>query len=306
MTDARLDHGPTDGFTRMRPSGPVSFWTVLRRRVVATDLLALVAIPVLLVGVFLLPEGVRTAFVFDYTDPSLVSAYAAHAVHLRVDHLVANLVGYGLLAGTCYLLAALAGRRRLFWVATVSYLVAFPPVLSSLNLAVPRNAVSYGFSGLNLAFLGLLPVLLTAYAGRRLHPSITTRHAPLLFLTGTALIPLVGLPSSPVSWALAAASLFGAVGYAVAVAGRSLTRRRLTTLLTETALDAGWLDLAVASLVLFVGYLVVAFPTDLSPGTVVPNLYVHLLAFCLAFLVPFVLLASGLVDDWRELSSTHD
>jgi hypothetical protein len=46
---------------------------------------------------------------------------------------------------------------------------------------------------------------------------------------------------------------------------------------------------------------VVAFPTDLSPGTVVPNLYVHLLAFCLAFLVPFVLLASGLVDDWREL-----
>lgn len=299
MTDAEVDRVPSDGFTRMRPSGQVSFWTVVRRRAVLTDLLVLATLPVLLIGVFFLPRETRAVFVFEYSDPSIITAYTAHLVHLQADHLVANLIGYCLLVGTCYLLAVLAGRRRLFWVATVSYFIAFPPILSSLNLAVPRNAITYGFSGLDLAFVGLLPVLLTAYIRRRLHPAVTTAHAPLLFLMATALIPLVGLPSSLISWGLATVSLLGAIGYAIAVAGPLLSPRRLSTLLTEAALDAGWLELAVASLVLFIGYILVAFPTDLSPGAVVPNLYVHLLGFCLAFLVPFVLLVSGLIDDWE-------
>jgi len=42
-------------------------------------------------------------------------------------------------------------------VALATFLAAFPVVLSALNLAVPRNAISFGFSGINMAFAGLLP-----------------------------------------------------------------------------------------------------------------------------------------------------
>lgn len=268
------------------------FRATLRRRVRVGDCLALALVPLAATLVFLLPEGTRRSLAFAYREPTVASAYAAHFVHLSADHLLANLLGYALLAGTGYLLAALSDARRLFGVAAATYLLAFPFALSALNLAVPRDAVGYGLSGLNMAFLGLLPVLLAVYAGRRLHPAAGVRHAPGAFLLTLATAALRSVPTTRLTAAIAAAAALGAVGYAASFASAVGEAGRGAA---PTAARPGWADLFALGAVLLLAYPFVAFPTELRVGAAVVNAYVHLLGFCLAFLVAYVACEAGVV-----------
>jgi len=104
-----------------------------------------------LLAAFALPETTRRSLAFAYADPTLPTAFAAHYVHLGVGHLARNLAGYCLLAGVGYALAVLGGSRRFFLTALATFLLAFPFVFSALNLAVPRDAIGFGFSGINMA-----------------------------------------------------------------------------------------------------------------------------------------------------------
>lgn len=246
----------------------------------------------MLVGAFLLPESTRRGLAFTYQEPTLLTVYTAHFVHLTVDHLLANLVGYALLAGGGYLFAALAGVRRLFGVATVTILLAFPFVLSALNLAVPRHAIGYGFSGLNMAFAGLLPLLLAAYAETWIHADAGVRHAPAAFLFALAVVVTLVLPFSPLAVAVGAAAALGALWYA-----RSLAA---TLRASEEGRDpsdaAGHRDALLLGVALFVGYLFVGFPPELRADGAVVNAYAHLLGFCLAFLAPYVGVELGVLE----------
>ncbi|AHG05084.1 hypothetical protein HALDL1_02125 [Halobacterium sp. DL1] len=266
------------------------FRAALRRAVRLRDVALLLLVPGVLVGVFALPLDVRRSLAFRYTDPTLATAYTAHFVHLESSHLLANVLAFLLLAGVGYLLATLAGRRQLFGTATATYLLAVPFALSGLNLAVPRNAVGYGFSGVNLAFAGLLPLLLVAYARRRLDARVRLRHAPGLFFAALAVVAVVALPWSPVSVGVAGVAAVAAVAYAVPLVRSDAPRA------STGASTAGWLDLLVVGLVLYLATPFVAFPA--SPGVEggVLNLYAHLLGFCLAFVAPYVALELGLFE----------
>ncbi|MFC7096466.1 hypothetical protein [Halobaculum marinum] len=264
----------------------------LRRRGRVRDCLALAVVPAVLVAVFLLPESTRRGLAFVYQRPTLATAYTAHFVHLSLDHLLANVLGYVLLAGTGYVLAVLAGARRLFGAAAATNLLAFPVVLSALNLAIPRDAVGYGFSGVTMAFAGLLAVVGAAYAGRRLHPAVGVRHAPGAFFAVLALVSVIVLPSVPLAWALASVAALGALGY-VGSAARAL-RSPAAPSAWRGVSDPGWSDILVVAAVVFFGYPFVGFPADVRSGGTLTNVYVHLLGFCLAFLVAYVCAESGL------------
>lgn len=288
MDESASPHGTSS--TSERAAG---FWSTVRRRIRPRDCVALAAVPLVLVGVFLLPESVRRSLAFTYRDPTLVTAYTAHFVHLSRTHLLANLVGYVLLAGGGYLFAAAAGARRLFALAVVTYLLALPFALSALNLAVPRNGVGYGFSGLNMALAGLFPVLLASYAGQWLHARVAVRHSPGAFLFAIAVVVALVLPSSPVAVAVGAAAALGSLAYAwtfVSTLEESDGGRY------PRGTGPGWLDAFVLGVVLFVGYLFVGFPAELRTGAAVVNTYVHLLGFCLAFLVPYIGVELDVVD----------
>ncbi|QZX98984.1 hypothetical protein [Halobaculum rubrum] len=270
---------------------PDRFWSTLRREIRFVDCVALSVVPVVLAAVFLLPPETRMEFAFTYRRPTVLTAFTAHFVHRSLEHLVANVAGYVLLAGLGYVLAVLADERRLFGLAATTYLFAFPPVLSALNLAVPRNAVGYGFSGVTMAFAGLLAVMLAAYAGRRLHPAVSVRHAPAGFLSALAAAALLVPTASRVATAVAGVAALGAFGYAVSG----------TTALRDgpphaTLYRSGWVDLFALGAVVFAGYPVVGFPSDLRVGTAVVNTYVHLLGFCLAFLVAYLVAATEVLD----------
>ena len=266
----------------------------------AVDVAVLCVVPAVLVAVFALPIELRRSLAFAYTDPTLPTAFTAHYVHLRATHLAGNLVGYGLLAGVGYALAVLGGRRRLFLTALATFLFAFPLVLSALNLAVPRNAIGFGFSGINMALLGLLPLLLWAYARERFAPDASVRPLPAVFFLLVGLIALLALPVSTAGVGLAGLVTAGAglsIGIVYAVSadgGLGLpTRDRLRAVMSQP----GYGDLFVAGSVLLVGYPVVGFPADPTGTGRVVNLYVHLLGFCLGFIGAFVLLAGDVVDE---------
>lgn len=278
----------------------VSFREDLLTSARTVDLLALCVAPVVVIAVFSLPEATRRSLAFAYEDPTLPTAFTAHYVHLRVDHLVGNLAGYGILAAVGYALAVLSGYRRFFLTALATFLLAFPVALSWLNLAVPRNAIGFGFSGINMALAGLLPLLLGVYARDRFFPDASIRSLPAVFFPLVGWIALLALPVSTAGAGLA--------GLATALAGvvlgllyasstgtrlRQPVRKRVRTVTSRT----GYGELFAVGVVLLVGYPVVGFPTDPATGGSVVNLYVHLLGFCLAFIGPFALLATGAFEE---------
>ena len=251
---------------------------------IAFDLAVLLVAPAVLVAVWIVPETVRRAWVFSYSDPTLLTAFTAHYVHLTASHLFANLLGFLLLGSVAYGLSVVAGQRRLFAMAAVTFLVAFPFVLSALNLAVPRNAIGYGFSGVNMAFFGyivvILPDVLDGLTDTNVH-----RYTPALFLLSVGYIALIALPISTVSLLLAVTAATAALPYCRTTRGTT----------AQGLLDATWHllkrpgvgELLAVAVVVLVAYPFVGFPSQ-SPTGVAINLYVHFLGYALAFLVVHV------------------
>lgn len=267
--------------------GQVAFGQSLWRAVRFRDCLALAVPPALALAVFVLPTASKESLWFAYRDPTLFTAYSAHFVHFDAEHLAANVLGYALVAGLGYGLAALAGYRRLYGTAAVTYVAAFPPVLSALNLAVPRDAVGYGLSGLNMAFAGLLGLAVVSYVDS-VDGRIRLRHAPGAFFAAVTIVALAALPSSRAATAIAVVSGFATGGYALAA--RSAWHESSAT----TAASGRWLDAGVVGAAAFLGYQFVGFPPVSGGGTVV-NLYVHVVGLCLGFIVPYAALATGAV-----------
>lgn len=274
--------------------GTRTFAAELTERARLGDVVAMGSVPVLLVAVFQLPEATRLGLTFHYTEPTLLTAYTAHFVHLEASHLGGNVAGYLLLVSVCYALAVLGGRRRFFLTAFAAFLSVFPPLLSGLNLAVPRTAMGFGFSGINMALLGLLPLLLVSYARRQFFPRLNLRHAPATFFLALAAVSLLALPSDAIVSSVAVASA-GIGGLYLASVRRSWHLSPRETLSTLVARQ-GYGDLLVVALALFIAYPFVGFPADVAGSGQVLNLYVHLLGFCLAFIGPYALLSAGAFD----------
>lgn len=274
----------------------------IRSSIRVRDCVALGTIPALLIGLYFLPDAVKLAYTFDYSNPRITTAFTAHFVHLRAEHLLTNVVGFVLLAGTGYLLAVLTEQRRLFGIAATTYLVAFPPIISALNLAVPRDAITYGFSGIVMAFAGLLPLLLSIYAHRRLGLPIGLRRAPGVFFATLSVIALTAMPRTRTTVGIAVIASVVALAYFVSGGEFWRNEPRLRRLLGHSS---GWMELFLVGAGLTFAYPIIGFPTPVTPGTVVPNLYTHLLGYCLAFMVPYIVLSSGIHDGSDPVNPTE-
>ena len=247
------------------------------------DALVLVSVPLVLVGVFTLPLEARQALAFSYADPSLVTAYTANFVHLDAWHLLSNLAGYALVVPVVYLLSVLGGTRSRFYVVFTVFLVVFPFVLSGLNLAVARPGYTVGFSGVIMAFLGFLPVALSSYLSTHFEVDSPLDLSAALFFGGLALIAVLSL-QSVLTYGLALAALLAAGLHTLPFVS---TADLFPADVRAGVHVPGYVELAIAALVLFAGLTAVAFPTDpVVDGTVI-NLYGHLLGFALGFIVTY-------------------
>jgi hypothetical protein len=223
------------------------------------------------------------------TEPTVVTAFTAHYVHLTPEHLVGNIVGFLLLASLAYGLSLLGGHRRLFFVSMATFLFAFPFVLSGLNLAIPRNAIGFGFSGINMALFGYVAVALVTVVGDRFGVD-DRRYLPALFLVSVGYVAANALPASVTSVGLVSVALAVSIPY-----GRSAGRHSAQSLrqtigrVIETPVYA---ELVAAAVVVLLGYPFVGFPTPTPDGPRI-NIYIHFLGYALAYIVVYM---SLLVD----------
>lgn len=116
---------------------------------------------------------------------ALISSYAHDTFH---PHLTGNLTIYLLTMATLYPLSLLADRKREFsFILTFSLLVV-PFITSYQSLQILPGQTTIGFSGVVGAFLGALPVVLVAAAGRRSEIELVP-----LWTAGPAFVILGGL-----------------------------------------------------------------------------------------------------------------
>lgn len=258
-----------------------SFGTAVVRLSRPIDAVAVASVPVVLAVAYLLHPNPGPGLVFTYTEPTVRTAVTANFVHVGPEHLLSNLVSYTLAIATVYVLSALAEQRHVFYTTFVAILVAFPLVLSVLNLAVPREGAFAGASGLVMAVSGLLPVSLGGYLDRRFGFETSSEVAGFLFLVGLAITALLAVPDG-FGW-IAVPAVVGALGYAVSMGRTDTGIARLRTA------PSGFLEFAVWSVGLFVFLLVAAFPAGgVVDGTIV-NTYTHFLGYALGFLGSYLM-----------------
>ncbi|MFT4881004.1 MAG: hypothetical protein ACI9CA_001804 [Natronomonas sp.] len=283
------------------PIGSSQLVSELRQRVRTVDLLVLAAVPIVLVGVFLTPTALRRRFLFEYTDPALPAAFISALVHLDGTHLLVNVVTYGLVVPVVFVLELLGGNRARFYRTFLVFVTLVPLVLSYSNLAAPRPAVGYGFSGVVMAFAGYLPFALAAFAETRLEIGSKSSLAPVLFFPTLGLVCVLSL--RPVilrnttvlvgAGGLVVVTLLSTLLFAVsAYEGGAVSRHRLSRALSL----GGYCDLALVGLVLVATLPFVAFPAE--PGSLegTANLYVHLFGYALGFTA---------IYSYSEIQSRH-
>ncbi|WP_267641410.1 hypothetical protein [Haloarchaeobius amylolyticus] len=250
-----------------------------------SDLLALMAVPAALWTAFALPAETRRDLALSHADPELAQTFLSHYVHLSAGHFLSNLGLYLLVAPLSYLLCAVAGRHREFRVAFVTYLLVFPFVLSGLNVLLARPTVGLGFSGIGMAFVGLLPWALFAYLQDRMPETFQTERAPALFFVGAVVIGTIVIPPNPLTMAGVAISSLGLVAYVGALVFRRSPR--LPAQVRRAVATPGYLEIAAVSIVVFVGVAVLVFSMPAIQGGAVVNHYTHVVGYCLGFVVPY-------------------
>lgn len=269
---------------------------VIDIRPLASRVISLAPIAVIagvLIWIFTLPLPVRRSLSFTYTSPSIRTAYTAPFVHLSFSHLLGNLLVFLLAAGVLSHLSCRAHSPWLFLGALATAVSAFPIALSFLNLAVPRDAFTYGFSGVNMALVGFLPIAIGRYLESRLRRPIATGVLLSSFFLSTAYIAIVSVPKSTLSLGIAA---FGLV-LGVAFVGRFVDHER-----RSPTPGAPWRSAVTdPSVVVGVGawllLLAVAFPRVVVRDGSVVNVYSHFLGYALGFMTAY------LAHEWRLLGT---
>jgi len=283
-----------------------SLWQALRRGFRPIDVLLIASVPVAILAVFALPPAIRETLVFQYSDPTIRTAFTAPFVHFDRGHLLVNLVGYSLVVPILYALSLDAGDDWEFRVVFVALLASAPILLSYLNLTIVRSGVTFGFSGVLMAYYGYLPLVVAKHAATRLSLGRPRTAAPLLFFFGLLLVTIQvlravvtnpvtvavdGAPAS-VTWVLLATLaevvvLLVLVIVLYAVYGTT-SRERLGDSLRAAFERGGRADLSIVALLVFVAMPFVTFPADPIAGQRVFNLYVHFVGYALGFISTYV------------------
>lgn len=264
---------------------PIAVRASIRDAVEPVDILLLAAVPVVLVSVYLLPLSTRRTLVLAYVEPTPVTAFTSHFVHLDLSHLGVNVLTYLVLVPVIYLMCLLSGNRGRFWSVFVTIVFAFPFAVSALNVALVRPRIGLGFSSLLMAFLGFLPIAFVWFVGSHFDPRLDLEHAPALFFVGTGLIALLAVPAPLVAATIAAGS---AVTASIFAPGRPVVFHRTSiAALRRAAGQSVSIDLAVMSVIIYVLLPVAAFPSDPVTSSGILNLYGHQIGFCLGFIVPY-------------------
>lgn len=248
------------------------------------ECVVLVAIPSVLVMIFALPTTFRESLRLDYTDPTLLTAYASHFVHFDTGHLLVNIFGYVVCVGLAYGCCLSSGRRNEFWIGFATVFLVFPLVFSVLNILPLRPRMGYGFSGIVLAFVGFLPLGLVWFMEDAIDSRFRNEHALMLFFLGATLVAFIHLPTSLLHRTVVISAITVG-GVAVIPVVRQVSIR---TLVARGLPQIGCLELAGVTFLVYFTMIVISFPVQTGQSGTIVNVYLHFLGFTFGFLIPFL------------------
>jgi len=272
--------------------GNTKFLRTLRYWLQPLDTLAVVLVPLVLGAVYRLPAETRRELAFEHADPSLVTAFAGTFVHLGPEHLLANVVTYVAAVSVALLFATMNGTRHRFYAAFGLFLVAFPVVLSYLNLAFVGPVVGIGFSGIVMAFVGYLPMAVAEYFEEHFEIGPRGDLAPLLFIGSLALIGVLSLRSIATDHPRATLATVGVTllaALSALVYGRAVSHQtdRICRKIRSGLAFPGYVEMATVGIVLVGVVQFVAFPSNPTAGQRTLNIYTHLLGYALGFIIVY-------------------
>lgn len=264
-----------------------SLTSLVGERASVVDFALLLSVPLALLGVWTLPTATKRSLALEAADPTLVTAYASHFVHLSTGHLLTNLVSYAVIASLVFALSAAAGRLTQFRSVFVAFLVVLPFALSFENAYVLRAPISLGFSGVLMGFYGYLPIALYQFVNEMLDGHVPSRFVPGLFFLGATTIGLLLVRASAVAVVVAVLGALLTSGYATRVRSRDFVEG-VGDLAADNVAETG-----IVGAGLFVFFPLAMFPANPVSTAGVVNVFTHFLGFAFAFISTFVTQMTG-------------
>lgn len=245
------------------------------------DLVLVSLVPVVLTLVVLLPQRVQVGLALDYGSPTLVMRFMSAYVHAGYGHYINNLMAYVVLVVPTYLLCALSGKRRVFWSVFLVFVLVLPFVLSAFDLWLLDAKIGRGFSGVDGAFLGFLPVALVVFLRERYSGRIRVVHSTSLFMFTATYIAYTYS-----GWSKTALATLGLFLLALLYVVYSVGWDELGFICRSLARPKGYFELVLTSLLFFVLYSLLVFPADITGEESVVNILSHYIGFSFGFLIP--------------------
>ncbi len=123
------------------------------------DILLIVSPFVLIILIYFLPEKIQESLALSYENPRLINLLTSAFVHGGRSHLIGNLTAYLLFVIPIFLMSIIAREKKKFYLVFSLFVLVFPFILSSINLYFIDAETSRGFSGVDSAFLGFMPII---------------------------------------------------------------------------------------------------------------------------------------------------
>lgn len=126
------------------------------------DICLMLSVALFLFIVFLLPLSIKEQLMLVYATPLSLGLFFTSFVHVDVMHFLGNLSFYLIFIFTIYMLAVSGKVKRDFYAMFFAAILLLPLVLSVLDIVVMitlnlGGGRTYGFSGIDSFFLGVLP-----------------------------------------------------------------------------------------------------------------------------------------------------
>lgn len=199
-------------------------------------------------------------------------------VHNSTQHLLNNLVGFGIGTVVAYQLTYIQNHRHWFWVTTAALLLVLPILVNLTDYvvfqALELEPTSRGFSGVVAGYVGLMLVavarLISNRHNRRL--GLNVGLAILIMLLGEVLVIYTGVPSLLAGVILGIGLAFTLGSVVWRVVNRSWTDEERQRLVEE----AGFIAVVAVLLAAFVWVL---FPGHLVQDGTATNIIAHFTGF---------------------------
>lgn len=247
------------------------------------DLLLIMSVPLILSLVFILPKSIQNGLILEFGSPSIINLWSSAFLHRGLNHFIANTILYCILIVPIYSLFVLAQERTLFRFTFVSFLLVLPAVIALVNIAVINQGTGAGFSGIDSAFFGVLPLSFVLFIQNRISSEIEQRHSVPLFLMIASIIAFVY--SGVFAFFCFLFVALSLAIYQIYQLGFPEIKKTVNNLLTMR----GYLEMVVFSAALFLLSPVLLFPQEIVQQGHTVNILSHYVGLVFGFFEPLLI-----------------